>query len=325
MTANTSRRVLVTGAEGFVGGHLVAELTATGNYELYGTVRLPERRSRTAIPQSRTFDCNILDPSAIAAVMGRVEPTAVIHLAGRADVGASWKDPVGTMRANVVGTLNVIQAVLEGVPESRLVVVSTAGVYGHAVDPERPLTENSPVSPLDPYSVSKAAAELLAHQYFVSHGLQAIVVRPFNHIGPGQSHRFLVGRLARRIAEIEAGTERPVLTLGNLSSRRDFTDVRDVARAYRLLMERGVAGKVYNVSTRRAVEIRQVVDIALAQSRVPIKLELDVERERPMDLQVLLGDSSKLRALTDWEPTVSIEQSIGDAIEHARSALNSRG
>ena len=302
----------------------MAELTATGSYELYGTVRLPERRGQTAIPQSRTFDCDILDRSAVAAVVGRVEPTAVFHLAGRAEVGESWKDPVGTIEANVVGTLNVIQAIMEGAPQSRLVVISTAGIYGHAAEPDRPLTENSPVSPIDPYSVSKAAAELLAHQYFVSHGLQVIVVRPFNHIGPGQSHRFLVGRLARRIAEIEAGTEPPVLTLGDLSSRRDFTDVRDVARAYRLLMERGVAGDVYNVATRRAVEIRQVVDIALAQSTIPIKIERDTERQRPMDLQVLLGDSSKLRALTGWEPSVPIEQSIRDAIDHVRSALNSR-
>ena len=198
--------------------------------------------------------------------------------------------------------------------------MSTAGVYGPMASGEDAFREHRPVAPPDPYSVSKASAELLCLQYFASHGLQVVIARPFNHIGPGQSARFLVGRVVKLIAEIESEVRPPVLTLGDLSARRDFTDVRDVVRAYRALMDKGTPGEVYNVSSGRDVEIRRVVEIATGLCKVPVRLELDEDRKRPLDSSRLVGDSSKLRRLAGWEPKISIEQSIGDALDHARAS-----
>jgi GDP-4-dehydro-6-deoxy-D-mannose reductase len=316
-------RALITGIEGFVGGHMARELAGSGHQELFGSVRRPDVRVDLPLPGDRISSCDILDRSAVDDLVARIKPNAIYHLAGKADLGGSWDEPEKTIQANVIGTLNVIRAVLHGSPDCRLLAVSTAGVYGQMSAEDHALREDRTIAPLDPYSVSKAAAELLCLQYSASHGLQVVVVRPFNHIGPGQSTRFLVGRLAGLIAEIESNARPPVLVLGNLSAWRDFTDVRDVVRAYRALMDLGSAGEIYNLSSGHAVEISQVVDIAMKLSRVPIRLEAGEDRIRPLDSPLLVGDISKLRSHVGWEPRISIEQSIRDALDHARSSIGS--
>lgn len=321
MTAKAMTRVLITGLEGFVGGHLARELVGTGHQELFGSVRGPDIPVDLPLPGDAVSSCDMLDRSAVDDLVARIKPNAVYHLAGKADLGGSWDAPEETIQANVIGTLNVIQALLHGSPGCRLLAISTAGIYGRMSVEDDAFREDSPTAPLDPYSVSKAAAELLCLQYFASHGLQAVVVRPFNHIGPGQSTRFMVGRLVRQIVEIESNTRPPVLALGNLSARRDFTDVRDVVRAYQSLMDRGSAGEIYNVSSGHAVEISQIVNIALKLSRVSIRIEAGDDRIRPLDSPILVGDSSKLQNLVGWEPEISIERSIGDALDHARSSV----
>ena len=320
MTAPLKTRVLITGLAGFVGGHLARELAARGDQELFGTVRGPDAPTGLPLPGDRISSCDILDRPAVEDLVERVKPQCIYHLAGKADLGASWDEPEETLRMNAIGALNVIRAVLKTSPDCRLLFVSTAGVYGPMSAGDDPLRENSPVAPLDPYSVSKASAELLCFQYFASHRLQVVVARPFNHVGPGQSARFLIGRVVKLIAEIESGVRPPVLTLGNLSARRDFTDVRDVVRAYRDLMDDGQAGQVYNVSSGRSVEIRRIVEIAVALAKVPVRLESDEDRKRPLDSPLLVGDSSKLRRLAGWEAGISIEQSVDDALDHARAS-----
>jgi len=320
-TGERTRRVLITGLEGFVGQHLATELAGAEKQKVFGSIRRPELRVDLPLPSDRISACDLLDRAAVEELVERIKPDFIYHLAGKADLGGSWQEPGETIRANLMGTLNLIQAVLIGSPKCRVLAVSTGGVYGRMLGDQDALKEDSCIAPVDPYSVSKAAVELLCWQYFESHGLQAIIARSFNHIGPGQSPRFLVGRVAKCIAEIEANVRAPVLALGNLSSRRDFTDVRDVVRAYRALMDRGRAGEVYNVASGRAVEIGQVVQSALSFSEVPIRLEAGDDRARPLDSPVLIGDSSKLRSHVGWEPTVSIEESILDALNYARSRV----
>ena len=320
MTVHPEARALITGLGGFVGPHLARELAARGDQELFGSIRGTGLPAGLPLPRDQISICDMLDRSAVEDLVARIKPHCIYHLAGKSDLGASWDEPEETMQTNVLGALNLIRAVLKHSPDCRLLFVSTAGVYGPMTVDENSLGEDRPIAPPDPYSVSKASAELLCLQYFASHGLQVVVARPFNHIGPGQSARFLVGRVVKLIAEIETEVRPPVLTLGNLSARRDFTDVRDVVRAYRALMDKGTAGQIYNISSGRDVEIRRVVEIATGLCKVPVRLELDEDRERPLDSSRLVGDSSKLRRLAGWEPKISIEQSICDALDQARAS-----
>lgn len=320
MTVQPDTHALITGLGGFVGPHLARELAARGDQELFGSVRGSGLPAGLPLPLDRISICDMLDRSAVEDLVARIKPQCIYHLAGKSDLGASWDEPEETMQINVLGALNLICAVLNHSPDCRLLFVSTAGVYGPMASGEDPFRECRPVAPPDPYSVSKASAELLCLQYFASHGLHVVVARPFNHIGPGQSARFLVGRVVKLIAEIESDVRPPVLTLGNLSARRDFTDVRDVVRAYRALIDNGTAGQIYNISSGRDVEIRRLVEIAVGLSKVPVQLELDEDRKRPLDSSRLVGDSSKLRRLAGWEPKISIEQSIADALDHARAS-----
>ncbi|MCY4109259.1 MAG: GDP-mannose 4,6-dehydratase [Chloroflexi bacterium] len=320
MTVQPDARALITGLGGFVGPHLARELAARGDQELFGSVRGAGLPADLPLLREQISICDMLDRSAVEDLVAGIKPHCIYHLAGKSDLGASWDEPEETMQTNVLGALNLIRAVLKHSPDCRLLFVSTAGVYGPMAAGEDPFREHRPVAPPDPYSVSKASAELLCLQYFASHGLQVVVARPFNHIGPGQSARFLVGRVVKLIAEIESEVRPPVLTLGNLSARRDFTDVRDVVRAYRALMDKGTAGEVYNISSGLDVEIRRIVDIAMELSEVPIQLQSEEDRRRPLDSSRLVGDSSKLRRLVGWEPKISIEQSIGDALDHARAS-----
>ena len=246
-------------------------------------------------------------------------PDAVYHLAGWADVGASWDDPVGVLRVNAEGTLHVLRA-CTAVGVARVLAVASADVYGVVTEAELPLTEASPLRPTSPYAASKLAADALAQQAFLGHGLGVVRVRPFNHLGPGQSEQFVAPAIAARIARAErdgAGT----IPVGNLSARRDVTDVRDVVRAYRLLIEHGEAGDVYNVCTGEDLAVQTLADLLVGMARQPIELVTDPALLRPVDLPVLRGDAVKLRAVTGWEPRIPIEQTTEDLLDDMRARI----
>ncbi len=266
-------RALVTGAGGFVGGHLLTHLTERGD-EVITTDR-------------STDGLDILDAPALLDRFRQVRPEVVYHLAGASDVGGSWSTPQITFRANAEGTLNVLWAAREA-DVQRVLTVGSADVYGKVTPDELPLREDSPLRPTSPYAASKVAAESVAQQAFLGFGQQVVRVRPFNHLGPGQSTRFVAPALAERIAQNErdgAGE----LRVGNLSSERDFTDVRDVVRAYRLLVDQGRAGEVYNVCSGRAIAVSELAEAMLELSRVDQRLVEDPELQRPVDIPVLLG------------------------------------
>ena len=301
-------RALVTGSRGFVGTHLVAHLNACADdvIEVDRVIGSPP----------------IEDASAIAALIAEAKPEVVYHLAGQSDVAASWSDPMGTFLVNANGTLHVVRACIDTGVE-RLLSVTSSDIYGMVSPDELPISEQAPLRPVNPYSASKAAAEMVCIQGFLGHGLGVIRARAFNHLGPGQSDRFLAPALASRIAANER-TGTTVVPVGNLSARRDFTDVRDVVRAYRQLVVDGEPGEAYNVCSGQDVAVSEVAEILLGLAKVSMTLEQDDRLFRPVDLPVQRGDNSKLRAATGWAPQIALPDTLADTLEDARSRQTSQ-
>lgn len=301
-------KALITGAAGFVGPHLLRHLEACGD---------------EVIATDRSTGLDIGDPAHLLEVFGAESPQVVYHLAGDADVGGSWDHPLETFRANAEGTLNVLQAA-RSTGVSRVVSIGSADVYGKVTPDELPLTEQSELRPTSPYAASKIAADFLGLQAMLGYGLEVIRVRAFNHLGPGQSDRFVAPALALRIAraEVEGREEIPV---GNLTPQRDLTDVRDVVRAYRLLALRGVGGEVYNVCSGTTLSIQELADLLVGMARRPVRLVPDPALQRPVDIPVLCGDSSKLRAATGWEPEIPIQTTLTDLMHDARARAATDG
>jgi GDP-4-dehydro-6-deoxy-D-mannose reductase len=293
----------VTGAGGFVGAHLVDHLSACGD----DVTRL----------EWRTDGIDITEPDELTQAVVKAAPEAVYHLAGASDVGGSWAEPRATFLSNALGTFNVIQACREAGVQ-RVLAVTSADVYGQVDQAELPLREDQPLRPVTPYAASKAAADAVAQQAWLGYGLPVVRVRAFNHLGPGQSDRFLAPSLAARIARNEArhreGTPAEEVPIGNLTPQRDITDVRDVVRAYRLLIEHGEPGAVYNVCTGKAVSVREIADLLLDMATHPMKLTSDPDLERPVDIPVLVGDNTRLVESTGWSPTISLQTTLADVL-----------
>lgn len=301
-------RALVTGSLGFAGTHLCAHLRASGD-EVIGVDR---------------DDADLGAPGAADQILAAHRPEVIYHLAGAAAVATSWADPVGTWDANATTTLRLLEAA-RAHEVRRVLIVSSADVYGTVTEAELPLSETSPVRPTSPYAASKLGAEAVAEQAWLGHGLETIRVRSFNHIGPGQRPDFVAASIATAIAQLEqrddaSGGEIPV---GNLSARRDFTDVRDVARAYRMLMVDGTPGDVYCVSSGVDVAIADLADQLVAMATVPVTLVRDPDRERPVDIPVLRGDNRRLHAATGWQPEIDIATTLHDLLTECRQRVRS--
>ena len=292
-------RALVTGAHGFVGRWLTAHLEDVGD-EAIGI----------------DHEVDVTDAAAIAAAMKEAAPEAVYHLAAFTHVGDSWSDPELVMRVNAIGTLHVLEAA-RGLPQPPTVLLtSSAEVYGAVSEEQLPVGEDAPLAPVTPYAASKVAAEFLGVQEHLAHGLPVIRVRPFNHVGPGQAPGFVVPSLAARVVEASraGGT---TLSVGNLSARRDFTDVRDVVRAYRLLVESGTPGEVYNVCSGRDVVIEEIAQSLLRLAGADLELVRDPALTRPVDVPVVRGDPSKIEAATSWRPEIDLDTTLRDVLAHA--------
>jgi GDP-4-dehydro-6-deoxy-D-mannose reductase len=265
------------------------------------------------------FEGDVRSPEDILAAVSDVAPRAVVHLAAISSVGESWQRSAETWTVNAVGTVNLIDALLAAAPEARLLFVSTGEVYGRAA--ETPTTEAAPFAPLSPYAASKVAAEIASGQAARSAGLDVVVARAFQHEGPGRGDRFAIGSWTRQIAELElrGGGE---LLVGDLSPQRDITDVRDVCRAYELLLDPAVEGGTYNIASGTSVALDEVVKMLVDLARAPIAAVTDESRLRPSDLPVVWGDSSKLRAATGWAPEIPLRQTLADALDYAREAVD---
>jgi GDP-4-dehydro-6-deoxy-D-mannose reductase len=304
---------LVTGANGFVGAHLVAALAAP-DARVFGLVRPGTPREGAFEP----LDADLLDPSAMERAVASAAPDRVVHLAAQSSAKDSWSDAEGTLRTNLLGLLHLLEAVRKTGLSPRVLVIGSAEEYGAVADPERPIGEDAPLRPSSPYAVSKAAQGYLALQYHLAHRLPIVRTRTFNHTGPGRGASFAESSFARQIAEIEAGLREPVIRVGNLDAVRDMGDVRDVVAAYRLLIERGEPGEVYNVCTGRGVRIGELLDRLLSLSSARVERRTDPALLRPVDVPVLIGDASRLRRATGWQPEIPLDVTLRDLLEDWR-------
>ncbi len=316
-------RFLITGITGFAGPHLAARLVADG-HEVFGTARRPCARSLPVVPPDRVAVVDVRERAAVAALMQRVQPDGVFHLAAASSVAASFDDPDDAYRTNFLGSVNVFAAVQAAGVRCRIVWIGSSDAYGLVSRDEVPVTEATLFRPLSPYAVSKAAADLAAFQWSRSAGLDVIRVRPFNHTGPGQSEQFVCADFARQIVEIERGRRPPQVTVGNLDVVRDFSDVRDMVRAYVLAWERGETGEVYNVCSGIGRTPRLVVADLLRISGVSASITTDASRQRPVDVPVMVGSAAKLQQATGWSPAVSWDETLRDVLADWRRRSVSR-
>jgi GDP-4-dehydro-6-deoxy-D-mannose reductase len=310
---------LVTGASGFAGGHLVRFLSLRPDLEVWGCDRGQARGLPVAQPNVRMVRVDLLNADQARRVIARVRPDDVYHLAGQAFVGQSWADPWGTFETNVRAQLNLLEAIVAEGLTPRILAIGSMEEYGRVSKADLPIREELPLCPDSPYGVSKVAQEMLGLQYYLSRGLGVIRARPFNHIGPRQSRRFVAPAFAAQIAAIETGRQEPVIKVGNLDARRDFTDVRDMVRAYALLVEHGREGEVYNIGSGQAKAIRELLDILIGFSNRKISVEIDPARLRPSDVMEVVCDASKLRAVTGWQPRIAFETSLKDVLDFERA------
>jgi len=297
-------RAAVTGSSGFVGRHLVPYLRGLGDEVV-------------TLDRSGEPPVDVTDTHRVREVLHRARPDAVYHLAGLSHIGESWDAPETVFRVNAEGTLSVLRACADAGVE-RVLVAGSADEYGVVALEDLPITEEAPIRPITPYGASKAAADILALQSFAGNGLGTLRVRAFNHTGPGQVSTMLVPGLAARIAAAEREGQH-LIRVGNLDAVRDLTDVRDVVRAYRLLVERGTPGDTYNVCSGRGVRVRDIAEALLAMSDAPLELVVDPDLVRPVEVPQLVGSPAKLCAETGWQPEIPLDQTLRDVLTAARS------
>ena len=320
-------RVLVTGVTGFVGGHLCEHLTAAGDLVvgISASGRWPAVLAH--LNQSvRIESCDLadVDESHLAELLKRKQPNVIYHLAAQSNPYASLSDPRGTWALNLGGTLNLLEGVKAAAlgTRPRVILVSSGVCYGNPDSEHLPVKEDCPLRPNNPYAASKAAADLLGIQHHLAHGTDVVMVRPFNHAGPRQLPTYVLAALAHQVAEVEAG-RKAYVEVGNLEVVRDFTDVRDVVRGYRLLAQHGKPGEIYNLGSGRGTRLTDALSHLITLSHRPVEVRIDPARMRPVDQPLLVADASKLRIATRWEPVYSMEQTLVDMLDNCRSGLSS--
>ncbi len=319
-------RALITGIKGFAGSHLAEHLLGhaveVAGVDLEGA---PDDRISHILPSLRLFACDLRDRERLVDVVRRVRPDHVYHLAAQTSVQSSWENPGGTLAANIMGGLNVLEAAKAvGGRSLRILMVSSAEVYGDACNPGEAATEEWLPQPRTPYAVSKACVEWMCERLELARKLEIVLVRPFNHIGPRQDSRFVLSNFALQVAEMESRKRAPVLKVGDLSVERDFTDVRDVVSAYSLGMERGTSGEIYNVCSGKAARISDALDILLAMTDIQVTVEKDESRLRPVDVPLLQGSFEKIRRDTGWVPTIPLDKSLHDILQEWRAKVSGR-
>jgi len=313
-------RVLITGITGFAGSHLADFALGRPGVEVFGTFRPRSRLGNILhlLSSVRLVECDLRDPFAVQTAVREILPDRVFHLAAQSFVPTSWTAPEETLTTNVLGQLNLLEALRRFHPEARLQVACSSEEYGLVRPDEVPITEDNPLRPLSPYGVSKVAQDLLGYQYHASYGLHVVRTRAFNHTGPRRGEVFATSTFAKQIAEIEAGLKPPVLLCGNLDARRDFTDVRDMVKAYWLALEYCEPGEVYVIASGAAPTMREVLDLLIGMARRSVEVRVDPDRLRPSDVPILLGDASKFRARTGWEPEIPFSRTLADLLDYWR-------
>jgi GDP-4-dehydro-6-deoxy-D-mannose reductase len=317
-------RVLITGITGFAGSHLADTiLDEYSDVQIFGLKRWRSRMENIRHIQDKVtlIEADLKDMVSLKKALAESRPDRIFHLAAQSFVPTSWVCPAETFAINSIGQINLFEAALDLGLKPLIQIAGSSEEYGLVLPDEVPMKESNPLRPLSPYAVSKVAQDMLGYQYFRSYGLPVVRTRGFNHTGPRRGEVFICSNFAKQIAEIEKGVREPVMYVGNLKARRDFTDVRDTVRAYWLSLEKGEPGDVYNIGTGTAYTIQEVLDTLLGMSRVSVEVKVDPKRLRPSDVQILLSDSSKFRRRTGWEPRIPFEKSLEDLLVYWRERV----
>lgn len=313
-------RILITGITGFAGSHLADYCLAHGETDLHGIMRWRSRTENVEHLYGKVefHECDLRDAASTFEIIDRIRPEYIFHLAAQSYVPTSWRAPSESLSTNVLGQLNIFEAVRKTGLECRIQLACSSEEYGMVHEDEVPITEDNPFRPLSPYGVSKVSQDLLGYQYYMSYGTDVVRTRGFNHTGPRRGPVFVCSDFAKQIVDIERGKKDPIIHVGNLDAKRDFTDVRDMVRGYYLALEKGKAGEAYNICQEKCWTMREVLDMLLEHSDVKIKVEVDPDRLRPSDVPILLGDCSKFRADTGWKPEIPFEQTLKDIVDYWR-------
>jgi GDP-4-dehydro-6-deoxy-D-mannose reductase len=323
-TLEGALKALITGISGFVGSHLAEYLLETTDWEVAGTVFGPYHNIVDLCGQLELYPAELSRLDVMTFIMERSRPDVIFHLAAQPLVSASRRDPWGTLETNVRMQLNVLEGVARIKPECRVLVVGSSEEYGLVSAGDLPIDEDTPLRPLSPYALSKVAQDLMGLQYHLTHKLHVVRVRPFNHIGPRQRVGFVAPDFASQIAAVELGLQPPTMEVGNLTARRDFSDVRDVVRAYVMLITHGEPGQVYNIGSGESHAIQEVLDTLLVMSQVSIDVRQDPDRMRPSDVPEVVCDATRIRARTGWQPAIPFEQSLQDILAYWREQTKAR-
>lgn len=305
---------LVIGAAGFVGEFLINEMYDNG-MEVYAT-KLPHQKFSSS--HACVYDLDIMDKDAVIALLFEIRPNYIFHLAAQSSAGMAWKNPGLTVDVNIKGSLNVLNAVRELFYKPRVLLIGSGEEYGHIQSGETPIAETNLLRPGNIYAATKACQNMIGNIYAKAYDMELMMVRAFNHIGPKQEPTFVVSDFCKQVAEIEKGLREPVIKVGNLAARRDFTDVRDVVKAYVQLIQKGESGETYNVGSGKAREIREILNLIIAQSDVKISVEIDPNKLRPVDVPIIEADITKINKLTGWTPQILLEQTIKETLHFWR-------
>ncbi|MHB8093448.1 MAG: GDP-mannose 4,6-dehydratase [Candidatus Aminicenantales bacterium] len=317
-------KVLITGITGFAGSHLAEYILANHpDVEIDGIVRWRSRMDNIVgiLDKVHLVEADLKDMVSLRAALAESKPDRIFHLAAQSFVPTSWKCPAETFAINAIGQINLFESILALDLKPRVQIAGSSEEYGQVFSNEIPMKETNPLRPLSPYAVSKVSQDLLAFQYYKSYGLRAVRTRGFNHTGPRRGDVFVTSSFAKQIAEIEKKKRPPVINVGNLEAKRDFTDVRDMVRAYWLSLEKGIEGDVYNIGSGQAYSMQELLDLLMSLSRTKMEVRVDPERLRPSDVPVLLADSSKFRTLTGWQPRIPFKQTILDLLNYWRELV----
>lgn len=308
------KKALITGMSGFV-GHYLKEALGLKGYLVYGTCLSGEKYEQ--LPQY--YAMNLLNKEQVVNVLSECQPDEIYHLAGQSSVALSWSKPTLTMNINVNGTINLLEAIKEFCPNTKVLIVGSSDEYGPVKKEDCPVNEEHQLNPVSPYGVSKMTQEKIAQIYAKAYRLNVIMVRPFNHIGAMQAKGFVVSDFASKVAAIEKGKIEPVLKVGNLHSYRDFTDVEDVVEAYIQILDKGISGEVYNVGSGKAIEIQEILNTLVSMSNAKIKVEVDDGLYRPVDVPLVVCDNTKLKQVTGWELKKELKNTLLETLNYWRN------
>ncbi|MBL7159350.1 GDP-mannose 4,6-dehydratase [Candidatus Microgenomates bacterium] len=316
------KKALITGITGFVGSHL-AELLLKKDFMVYGTTRPRSKTENIDHIENKLelYDADLLDSHSFYSLVVKIKPDFIFHLAAQSFVPTSWASPANTLETNILGSVNLFEAVRRAEINPVIQIACSSEEYGLVRKDEVPVKETNPLRPLSPYAVSKVAMDYLGYQYHQSYQMKIIMTRAFNHTGPRRGDVFVCSNFAKQIALIEKGKQSSTIFVGDLSSQRDFTDVRDVVKAYLLSVQKCTPGEVYNIASGKTWEIKKVLEILLSFSKVKIDIKKDPERFRPSDVPILLGDSTKFRKKTGWQPEISFEKTLKDLLNYWRERV----